>query len=52
MKSFVYGILFGAAGVYLYVTQGALAEATFGSMITWRDSAVKSTAGYGGTAKR
>jgi hypothetical protein len=49
MKSFVYGMIFGAAAVYLYVTQGALVEATFGTALSWRDSARTSVYGYGGS---
>jgi hypothetical protein len=53
MKSFVYGIVFGAAMAYLYATQGPLIEATFGSALSWRDSAKTSVNGYGGPqAKR
>ena len=48
MKSFLYGIFFGAAAAYLVVTQGALVESTFGSLMTWRDSAKGSVSGYGG----
>jgi len=51
MKTFVYGILMGAACTYLYVTQGAYIEATFGSMISWRNSAQTSVYGYGGSKK-
>lgn len=49
MKSFLYGIVFGAAAVYLYVTQGDLMSATFGGMLSWRDSAKTSVYGYGGS---
>lgn len=48
MKSFVYGVFFGAAGCYLYFTQGALIESTFTAMLAWRDSAKTSVYGYGG----
>ena len=48
MKSFLYGIFFGAAAAYLVVTQGAFMEATFGSVMSWRDSAKSSVYGYGG----
>ncbi|HZR82682.1 MAG TPA: hypothetical protein VFD92_16430 [Candidatus Binatia bacterium] len=51
MKSFVYGIIFGAAIAYLYVTQGDLVQATAGSALTWRDSAKSSVYGYGGAKK-
>jgi hypothetical protein len=49
MKTFLYGILFGAAFTYLYVTQGALVQDTFGSLMAWRSSAQSSVYGYGGT---
>jgi hypothetical protein len=49
MKTFLYGILFGAACAYLYVTNGALVEDTFGSMLSWRNSAKSSVYGYGGS---
>lgn len=48
MKTFLYGIIFGAAAVYLYVTQGPLVEATFGTALSWRDGAKTSVSGYGG----
>jgi len=51
VKTFLYGILFGAAGMYLYVTQGALVDATLGDMLSWRDSAKTSVYGYGGHPK-
>ena len=54
MKNFLYGLLFGAAGAYLYVAHGPTIDATLGSMLSWRDSARTSVYGYGGatTAKR
>lgn len=48
MKVFLYGIFFGAAGMYLYLTQGALVESTVTAMLAWRDSAKTSVYGYGG----
>ena len=41
----------GAAAVYLYVTQGPLVEATFGTALSWRDGAKTSVHGYGGTGQ-
>jgi hypothetical protein len=52
MKTFLYGIFFGAAGTYLYLTQGALVESTVTAMFAWRDSAKTSVYGYGGGASR
>jgi hypothetical protein len=53
MKNFVYGIVFGAAMAYLYVTQGGFMGGTVASALSWRDSARGSVAGYGGPgAKR
>ena len=52
MKNFVYGILFGAAMAYLYVTQGGLMGGTLNDMLSWRDSARGSVAGYGGPASK
>jgi hypothetical protein len=49
MKTFLYGIFFGAAGTYLYLTQGALLESTVTAMLAWRDSAKTSVHGYGGS---
>jgi hypothetical protein len=49
MKSFFYGVFFGAAGCYLYLTQGALVESTITAMLAWRDSAKTSVHGYGGS---
>ena len=51
VKTFLYGILFGAAGMYLYVTQGDLVDATLGDMLSWRNSAKTSVYGYGGHPK-
>lgn len=48
MKTFVYGILVGAASVYLYVNHGAYVSATLDSLLAWRNSAQSSVAGYGG----
>ena len=48
MKTFFYGILFGAACAYLYVTNGALVESTLSGMLSWRNSAQSSVYGYGG----
>ncbi len=49
MKVFLYGVFFGAAGAYLYLTQGALVDSTITAMLAWRDSARQSVYGYGGT---
>lgn len=49
MKVFLYGIFFGAAGTYLYLTQGALVDSTITAMLAWRDSARSSVYGYGGS---
>ena len=48
MKTFLYGILFGAAGMYLYVTQGPMIESTVTAMLSWRNGAQQSVYGYGG----
>ena len=48
MKVFLYGIFCGAAGTYLYLTQGALVDSTITAMLAWRDSARSSVHGYGG----
>jgi hypothetical protein len=51
MKTFIYGLLMGAAFTYLYVTQGAYVESTLDSVLAWRNSAQSSVAGYGGPKK-
>ena len=48
MKSFVWGIVMGAACAYVYVTHGAYLESTLDSLLTWRNSAQTSVYGYGG----
>jgi hypothetical protein len=48
MKTFVWGIVMGAACAYVYVSHGAYLEATLDSMLTWRNSAQTSVYGYGG----
>jgi hypothetical protein len=48
MKSFVYGLLFGAAAMYLYMTQGEFVDASVASMLAWRDGAKQSVYGFGG----
>jgi len=48
MKTFLYGIVFGAAGAYLYVTNGAYLETTLASVLSWRNSAQSSVYGFGG----
>lgn len=48
MKTFIYGIVVGAAATYLYVTNGAYLESTLYSVLSWRDSAQASVYGYGG----
>lgn len=48
MKTFLYGILFGAFCAYLYVSNGPLVESTFASLMSWRHSAQSSVYGYGG----
>jgi len=53
MKTFVWGIVLGAACSYVYVTHGAYLGATLDSLLSWRNSAQSSVAGYGGPqAKR
>lgn len=52
MKTFVYGILMGAACTYLYVSHGAYMQSTFDSMLAWRNSAQSSVYGYGGAKKK
>jgi hypothetical protein len=49
MKNFVYGVIFGAAAVYLYVTQGSTMGGTLDGVLSWRDSARGSVYGYGGS---
>ena len=48
MKNFVYGLVMGAAFAYLYVTQGAYIGSTLDNVLSWRNSAQSSVAGYGG----
>ena len=48
MKTFFYGIIFGALCTYLYVTNGAYLESTLSAMLSWRNSAQSSVYGYGG----
>lgn len=53
MKSFVWGIVMGAACAYVYVMHGTYLESTLDSLLTWRNSAQTSVYGYGGnTSKR
>ena len=52
MKTFIYGILVGAASAYLYVTQGTYVESTLDSLLAWRSSAQTSVHGYGGPNRR
>lgn len=48
MKTFVWGIVLGAASAYVYVTHGAYLGSTLDSLLTWRNSAQTSVYGYGG----
>lgn len=46
MKNILYGIFFGAAGAYLYMTQGAIVDSTIDAALQWRDGAQQSVHGY------
>ena len=48
LRTLVYGIFFGAAGMYLYMTQGALLDSSITAMLQWRDGAKESVYGFGG----
>ncbi len=48
MRSILYGIFFGAAATYLYVTQSPLIDSTTAALMTWRDGARQSVYGYSG----
>jgi len=48
VRTLIYGIFFGAVGMYLYMTQGALLDSTITAMLQWRDGAKQSVYGYGG----
>lgn len=50
VRTLVYGIFFGAAGMYLYMTQGALLDSSITAMLHWRDNARQSVHGYGGSS--
>lgn len=50
LKSLVYGIFFGAAGMYLYMTQGALLDSSITALLQWRDASKQSVYGYGGNS--
>lgn len=52
MKNFLYGIVFGLAGMYLYMTEGAFVHGMLDSALGWRDGARGSISGYGGTYAR
>jgi hypothetical protein len=52
MKTFVYGLIVGAAATYLYVMNGAYVESTLYSVLAWRNSAQSSVYGYGGKTSR
>ena len=45
-KNLLYGIFFGAAGAYLYLTQGALVDSSLEAALQWRDGARHSVQGY------
>ncbi len=51
MKTFLYGLLVGALGAYLYVTNGAYLESTLHQVLAWRNGAQASVYGYGGQRK-
>lgn len=48
MKSFLYGLIVGAVGAYLYATNGHYVESTLYQVLAWRNSAQSSVYGYGG----
>lgn len=48
VKTLFYGIFFGAAGMYLYMTQGALLDSSITALLQWRDSSKQAVYGYGG----
>lgn len=48
VKTLLYGIFFGAAGMYLYMTQGALLDSSITALLHWRDASKQSVYGYGG----
>ena len=48
VKTLLYGIFFGAAGMYLYMTQGALLDSSITALLQWRDASKQSVHGYGG----
>ncbi|HEY8515928.1 MAG TPA: hypothetical protein VIS07_10490 [Candidatus Binatia bacterium] len=52
MKTFLYGVVLGALGAYLYVMNGAYIETTLASVLSWRNSAQSSVYGYGGKPKQ
>lgn len=52
MKSFIYGLVMGAACAYVYVSHGAYIESTLDTMLAWRNSAQTSVYGYGGGPKK
>lgn len=52
MKSFVYGLLMGAACAWVYVSHGAYIESTVDSMLAWRNASQTAVYGYGGGAKK
>jgi len=48
MKTFIYGIVTGAAFAYVYVSHGAYLGATLDNVMAWRNSAQSSVSGFGG----
>jgi hypothetical protein len=48
MRTFLYGVFFGAAAMYLYINHGAQVDSSITAMLAWRDSARGSVYGYGG----
>lgn len=50
VKTIVYGIFFGAAGMYLYMTQGALLDSSITALLQWRDSSKQAVYGFGGSS--
>ncbi len=48
LRTVLYGLLFGAAGMYVYMTQGALLDSSLAAVLKWREGARHSVYGYGG----
>jgi len=51
MKTFIYGLVTGAACAYVYVSHGAYIGSTLDNVMAWRNSAQSSVAGFGGRPK-